>query len=185
MLLDGPPGKKVGLALQRAVFVQHLQGAEQIIGIVVVKGQTVAPVIDEAIFGGEGVIAPIQLGLFLCDGAVRGVLIHLQVDEGTHTVPQLHHATDALFRGGVQVGLDHDAVFPVVHLSVHHSEGVVLHVRVGGERFADFLALPQLRQLRFLIVAVDVPDGVVELVGKLLALDGQYGEILMAVLCAC
>ena len=59
-LLDGPLGEHIGLALQFAVLVQHFQRAQQIVGGIVGKGQTVAPVIDEAVFGGERVVQLIE-----------------------------------------------------------------------------------------------------------------------------
>ena len=58
-LLDGAFGEEIRFALQLPVFIQDLQGAEQIIAVVIGKGQAVTPVVDEAILGGESVIEPV------------------------------------------------------------------------------------------------------------------------------
>ena len=64
ILLDGPLGEHIRFPFQLAIIVQHLQGAEQIVGGIPVKGQPVGPVVDEAKFLGKSVIEPVQLRLF-------------------------------------------------------------------------------------------------------------------------
>ena len=59
MGLDGPFGEHIRLALQPAVLVNDFQGAEQIVGRIIRKGQPVGPVIDETVLSREIVIEPI------------------------------------------------------------------------------------------------------------------------------
>ena len=97
------------------------------------------------------------------------------------------HPLDALFGGGVQIGSDHDAVFPEVNLTVHKSIGEVLHIRVSREGVLNSLTLTQIGQLRFLIGAVDVLHRFMELVGKgnirqrlhsvIHAMSGAFGAV--------
>ena len=58
LLLDGALGEHIRLAFELGLvlIVQHLKGAEQIIGAVVCKGEGVAAAVDEAIFLREAVI---------------------------------------------------------------------------------------------------------------------------------
>ena len=101
-----------------------------------------------------------------------------------HTIPQLHHADHAGHGGGVQPGLYHDAVLPEVHLAVHHSIGVVLHIGVCGDgdlRYGFFL-IAQFRHLHFRDLAVDAPHRFMELLGKVRALDGEHGIVLVPIL---
>ena len=82
------------------------------------------------------------------------------------TYPQRDHALDTLGGGGVQLRFDHAAVFPVVHLAVHHGVGVVFHIGGCGDRRVDLFALAQLWQFRLLIGAANVFHGIMELICK-------------------
>ena len=99
-----------------------------------------------------------------------------------NAVPQLCHALDALLCGGVQVGLDHDGVFPIVHLAIHHGIAVILHVGVCGNGILYGFVLTEVRQLGGFVLAADILNGVSELRGKVRALDGRNGKVLPAVL---
>ena len=74
-------------------------------------------------------------------------------------------------------------MFPEVYVSIHNGEGEVLHVGVGGDGnallFSPFL---QLRRLGLPVLAPDVFDGVMQLVGQFQALNGGHGKVLTAVL---
>ena len=69
------------------------------VGGIPVKGQTVGAVIDKVEFRGKGIIELVQLRLLLADGAVRGKLVHLEVDQVPHTLPQFYHSNNALSIG--------------------------------------------------------------------------------------
>ena len=108
----------------------------------------------------------------------------MQVDQAVDAIPQFHHADHAGRGGGVQPGLYHDAVLPEVHLAVHHGVGVVLHIGVcgdGGLRYGFFL-IAQFRHLHFRDLAVDAPHRFMELLGKVRALDGEHGIVLVPIL---
>ena len=76
------------------------------------------------------------------------------------------HTLDALLGGGIQIGFDHDAVFPEVNLTVHKGIGEVLHIRVSREGVLNGFTLTQIGQFRFLIGSLDMPHRFMELVGK-------------------
>ena len=103
-------------------------------------------------------------------------------DELLYTVPELHHALNARFCCCVQLRFDHAAVFPVVHLAVHHGVGVVFHIGVCGDGRVDLFALAQLWQFRLLIGAANVFHGIMELICKCQPFNGDNGKILLAVL---
>ena len=76
------------------------------------------------------------------------------------------HTLDTLLGGGIQIGSDHDAVFPEVNLTVHKGIGEVLHIRVSREGVLNGFALAQIGQLCLLIGALDMLYRFMELVGK-------------------
>ena len=182
-LPDGALGEHIRLALELCLvlIVQHFKGAEQVIGAVVCKGEGVAPAVDEAVFLGEAVIEAVELLLFGADGNIVG-FPHLEVDEPVNAVPQLCHSLDALLCGGVQVGLDHDGVLPVVHLTVHHGIAVILHVGVCRNGILYGFVLTEVRQLSGSVFAAYALHRCMELRGKVRALDGRDGVILPPVL---
>ena len=182
-LPDGTLGEHIRLALELCLvlIVQHFKGAEQVVGAVVCKGEGVAPAVDEAVFLGEAVIEAVELLLFGADGKIVG-FPHLEVDEPVNAVPQLCHSLHALLCGGVQVGLDHDGVLTVVHLTVHHGIAVILHVGVCGNGILYGFVLTEVRQLCGFVLAADILNGVSKLRGKVRALDGRDGVILPPVL---
>ena len=174
VLLDGPLGEHIRFLLQPPIIVQHFQGAEQIIGGIPVKGQTVGPVVDKAESGGKIVVEPVQLPLLLPDGAVRGVFIHREVNQLPHTVPQADHSHDALLGGGGQGGLHHDGVLPIIDLTVHNGIGVILHAGVRRDRRNLHFpyVLVQLRGRGLPVLAVNMGDRFMELLGEVRAGDG-------------
>ena len=119
--------------------------------------------------------------LFGADGNIVG-FPHLEVDEPVNAVPQLCHSLDALLCGGVQVGLDHDGVLPVVHLTVHHGIAVILHVGVCGNGILYGFVLTEVRQLCGFVLAADILNGVSKLRGKVQILIRFHSKVLPAVL---
>ena len=115
------------------------------------------------------------------DGNVVG-FPHLEVDKPVNTVPQLRQPLDALLCGGVQAGLDHDGVFPVVHLAIHHGIAVILHVGVCGNGILYGFVLTDVRQLCGFVLAADILNGVSELRGKVQILIRFHSKVLSAVL---
>ena len=183
LLLDGALGEHNRLAFELGLvlIVQHLKGAEQIIGAVVCKGEGVAPAVDEAVFLREAVIEAVEPLLLGADGNIVG-FPHLEVDEPVNAVPQLCHSLDALLCGGVQVGLDHDGVLTVVHLAVHHGIAVILHVGVCRNGILYGFVLTEVRQLCGFVLAADILNGVSELRGKVQILIRFHSKVLSAVL---
>ena len=177
---DGAPGEHIGLAPEVSVLVEDFQRAQQVVGGIVRKRLRVSPAVEQAVLCGVGVIAPVQLGLLVPNGAVRRGGVHLQGDELLHTVPQGHHALDAGFGGGAEVGPHHEAVFPVIHLPVHHGIGVVFYIRVGGNGGADGLARAQLRRLGFQVASLKALYGLMKLAGQVCAVQRQAGGFLAA-----
>ena len=106
----------------------------------------------------------------------------MQGNQLIHAIPQRDHALDTLGGGGVQLRFDHAAVFPVVHLAAHHGVRVVFHIGVCGDGRVDLSAFTQLWQFRLLIGAANVFHGIMELICKCQPLNGDNGEILLAVL---
>ena len=165
--LDGTFGEHIRLALQFSVLVQHFQRTQEIVRRIVRKGQSVSSVIDKPVFGGKRIIEPVQFPLLFPNGRIRRVLVHLNVNELMHTVVESNHSFDAGLGGGVQIRFYHAAVFPEVHLAIHHSIRVVFHVGVCRNEGVGFFTLAQLRQLSFLIGAANVFHSVMELIGQL------------------
>ena len=120
--------------------------------------------------------------MLFADFRFRTVLIHLERDQLIHAVPQAHHALDAFPGGGVQIGTGHAAVFTVIYRIIYDGIGVVLDGGVCGDGCVDGLAVAQVGQLRLLIGAVDVLDGLLKLVGQIPSLNGHNGEVLSAIL---
>ena len=177
MGLDGTLGKHIRLALQFAVLVYDLQSTEQIVTGIIGKGQSVCPVIDKAVLGGEIIIESVQLCLLLPDVAVRRGGVHLQINELLDTFPQTHQPFHAGLSGGVQVRPHHTAVFTVIHITVHNGVGVVFYIGVSGNRSVDGFVLAQFRQLGLLVGAANILHGIVQLIGQLQALDGVHGVV--------
>ena len=178
----GSPGEHICLALEVFVLVQFLQRTEQIVGAVLSKGQGVGAGVNKPILCGEAVVEGIQLRLRLPDGFIRNKAVHLLRYELLHAVPQLHHALGTFLCGGVEVGLGHDAVLPVVQLPVHHGVGEVPHIWVCRDGLHDGLILAQIGQLRFRVGSPDIPNCAAELLRKVCALNGRNGKVLPAVL---
>ena len=173
-VLDCPLGEDVRLALQVAVVVQHLQGAQQVVGVVPAEGQAVAPAVDEAVPASEAVVKGVQPPLVAVQGGVR---LHLRRDQLLEAVPQLHHALDAGPCRGVELGPDHDAVLAEPDLAVHDGVGKVLHGGVGGDGLAFGLLRLQLRNLGDPVLAVDAGDGPLQLLGQVCAGGGVHGVV--------
>ena len=109
---------------------------------------------------------------------IRNVGGHLQIDQFPDTFPQADHAFYTLLCCCVQLGLDHAAVFPVVHFTVYQSIGEVLYIRVSGNGSVDFLTFTQIGQFCFLVGAVDVLDSFLKLLCQRNAFLGRYGVVL-------
>jgi len=175
--LDGALGEHIRLAFQLAVLVNDFQRAEQIVAGIIGKGQSVRPVIDQAIFCRKAVIEAVQFRLFILDGAVRCGGVHLQINELLDTFPQPHQSFYTGFGCGIQVRAHHAAVFTEIYSAVHHGVGVIFHIGVGRNGGVDGFALTQLRQLGLLVSAANVLHGIMQLIGKLQPLNGIHGVV--------
>ena len=99
-----------------------------------------------------------------------------------YAVPQGDHAPDPSLRRSGQLGADHDAVFPVVHLAAYQGIRVVLHTGVGRKRGGGLCPILQLRRLGPGIAALDITHRIVEQLGKVRAGDGRHGVVLLPIL---
>ena len=173
-VLDCPLGEDVRLALQVAVVVQHLQGAQQVVGVVPAEGQAVAPAVDQPVARREAVVKGVQPPLVAVQGGVR---LHLRRDQLLEAVPEPDHALDAGPCRGVELGADHDGVLAEPDLAVHDGVGKVLHGGVGGDGLAFGLLRLQLRNLGDPVLAVDAGDGPLQLLGQVCAGGGMHGVV--------
>ena len=96
--------------------------------------------------------------MLLQNGRVRGVGIHLQVDKLPHALPQADHTLNSLNGSSVKLGLDHAAVFTVVHFTVHQGVGEVLYIGVSRDGSVDGFTVTQIGQLGFLVCAGNMLD---------------------------
>ena len=175
--LNGAFGKHIRLALEIAVIVHDFQSAQEEIGGIVGECQLVAPAVDKPILFREAVIEPVQLPLFLLNGGIRDGFVHLEVNQLMDAGAERQHTLDPLLGGGIQIGSDHNAVFPEIDLTVHKGIGEVLHIRVSREGVLNSFTLTQIGQLRFLIGALDMLHRFMELVGKGNILQRLHGVI--------
>ena len=140
---DGALGEHIRLALEVALLVQHFQRTQQEITGVIAKGQTVAPAAQQAVFLGVVIVEVIQIALLPLNVHV-GIPLGLVVNELTHTVPEVDHATDAVFCGNRYLHGIHAAVFPEVHLAIDDGVTEVSHIGIGRNGaviFFQFLML--------------------------------------------
>ena len=164
--LDGAFGEHIRLALEIAIIVHDFQSAQEEIGGIVGECQLVAPAVDKPILFREAVIAPVQFCLFILNGGIRDGFVHLEVDQLMDAGAECQHTLDTLLGSGIQIGSDHDAVFPEINLPIHKGIGEVLHIRVSREGVLNGFALAQIGQLRFLIGALNMPHRFLERAGK-------------------
>ena len=161
LLLDGALGEHIGFSFKVSLTVQHLQGREEVVGIVGIEDRFVGPGVDEAILGDEGIIEGVELLLLALDFRI-GVVLRLVLNELAHTVTETDEALNAALccYGGIHGA--HDAVLTVVYLSVHHCEAKVSHGGISrdGEIFLIFL---QFHILVLFDTAVNILDSIQQL----------------------
>ena len=109
-----------------------------------------------------------------CNLLVR-VAFGLVLNEPADTFPQLDHAADTVFCRDGNLYRVHEAVFPVVHLAIHHRIAEILHCGVGGDGFIFLLV--QLLQLVGLDFRLQKLDGIGKLLGQIFALAGFAGAV--------
>ena len=114
----------------------------------------------------EAVVESVQLCLLIPNGRIRDGFVHLEVDQLMDTGTKRQHTLDTLLGSGIQIGFDHDAVFPEINLPIHKGIGEVFHIRVCWKGVLNGFAFAQIGQLRFLIGSVDMLYRFMELVGK-------------------
>ena len=181
--LDCALCEHIRLAFEIVVLIEHFQGAEQIVGAVIGKGEGIATAVDKTVLCCEIVIESVQLSLGLSDSFIGDISVHLLTDELLHTIPQFNHTFHTLCCCSVKVGLYHAAVFTVINIAVYHGVAVILHIWVGRDRGVDGFAIAKVGQLRFGITALDVLNGIFELNTEVKVFIRFNREILSAVLC--
>ena len=177
MGLNGSPGEHIRFTLQLAVLVDNLQGAQEVIGRIIRKGQPVCPAVNQAVLRGKRIIKLIQGRLLRLNLGSCGAAVQLKGNQLPDAIPQANHAFYPCFCRGVQTGPHHPAVLPEVHRSVYQSIGVISHIGVGRDGGVRGFASPQLRQFGLLISAVDVLYGLLEQHLKFRSLYGTYGVV--------
>ena len=166
MGLNGAFGEHIRLALEIAVIVHDFQCAQKEIGGIVGECQLVAPAVDKSVLFREAVVEPVQLCLLIPNGRIRDGFVHLEVDQLMDAGAECQHTLDTLLGSGIQIGSDHDAVFPEINLPIHKGIGEVLHIRVCWKGVLNGFAFSKIGQLHFLIGSVDMLYRFMELVGK-------------------
>ena len=173
-----PFRKHCSFALELPLLVQIFQGAEQIVRGVLLKQPPVSTVIQQAIFGGKGIIGGVQFCLCRLNVLVR-VVVQLLFDQVVDNLPQLHHAGDTALGGVGQFHLRHHGIFPVEHFAVHHGVGEVFYLRVsrqgapGGFLFGNIGSV----HLGGGVLPLDVLHRFGKLVCKVCTLDGRNGQV--------
>ena len=114
------------------MLVQHLQRTQEAVAGVLGKCQFVAPAADKPIFGRKAVIEGVQLFL-LCLNVLVRVSFGLILNQPADTFPQLDHTPDTVFRCNRNLHRVHEAVFTVVHLTVHNRVAEIPNSRVCGD----------------------------------------------------
>ena len=78
--LDRAFGEHIRFAFEIVVLVENFQGAKQIVGAVIGKGESVATAVDKTVLCGEIVVEFVQLSLGLSDRLVGDISVHLLTD---------------------------------------------------------------------------------------------------------
>ena len=174
-LLDGAFGEHIRLADEVTIAVCNLQRRQQEIGAVIMECRIIGPLEDAAIFFYKGVIEIAQFLLLGGDEVLR-VILRLVLNELPHTIPQANETFDAAQGCGGNVHRLHDAVFPVVNLSVH--DGVREITNRGVSRnCVIFLQFVSALTLILLDGTANVADGGSQQVGEFLPLKGDAGRL--------
>ena len=86
---NGALGEHCSLALELPLLVQIFQRAQQIIRGILLKQPPVFAVVQQAIFGGKGIVGGVQTLLCCLDVLVR-VVVQLLVDQVVDDLAQFH-----------------------------------------------------------------------------------------------
>ena len=81
-------------------------------------------------FGAEGIILAVKLGLQTVDFLVRQVL-QLRIDQSAGSIAQFHQFADTLGRGCVGITLPHDCAFAVIDFIVLYRVAEITHKGIG------------------------------------------------------
>ena len=155
------------------MFVQHLQRTQEAVAGVLGKGQFVATAADKPIFGRKAVIKGIELFLLRLDVLVR-VSFGLILNQPADTFPKLDHTPDTVFRRNRNLHRVHEAVFPVVHLTIHNRVAEIPNGRVCGDGVIFFV-----RFLQFIRLDLGLKE--LNSLGKLLRQVGTFASFAGAV----
>ena len=176
--LNGALGEHIRFSLELSIFVQHLKRTEQIIGGVIRKSQPVCPVVNQPELGAERIVQSVQLPLFAFNRFVAGFL-KLRIHQPIDRIPQSHHALNALLCRSIQFRAHHHRVFAEIYLAVYEGIAVILHVRVGGNRFGNLLALRQFHDLRRAVFAADLLNRLRQLLLQVRPRNGSARRFLL------
>ena len=182
MRFDRALRKHIRFALEVVVFIKDFQRAQQIIGAVIGKRQTVGTGVNETILFRKGIIETVQLSLCLPDGFIGYKPVHLLTNELLYTVAEFYHAFHTLLRGCVQFRTHHAGVLAVIYFAVYHGIGVIADIGVCRNRGVDFFAFTEFGKFGFLIGAADILDRIGKLIFQFKSFDGFHSEVLFSVL---
>ena len=171
------------LGFKLPLLVQIFQRTQQIVGGILLKQPPISAIVQQAIFGGKGIVGDVQT-LLCCLNVGIGVILQLLLNQVVDDLPQLHHAGDTSLGGVGQFHLRHHGVFPVEHLTVHHRVGEVFHIRVSRENMLLVFGIRNIWcfYLNFGVLPLNMLHRFCKLVGKAGALKGCNGEFLPSVL---
>ena len=177
MVLYGAFGEHIGLALQIALVVQHLQGAKRRIGGILIEREAVARAGQKPVFLRELVVKAVQVGLLRFHRLVARA-VQLQINELSGAVAYGNHASDALRRHPSQLHAPHAGVFTVIGLVALHGKTEISHIGICGDGFDLHIIRVLSRHIEFQQLPVgrrNVLDCLRKLFGKHRALDGFTG----------
>ena len=180
---DSALGEHCSLALELPLLVQIFQRTQQIVGGILLKQPPISAVVQQAIFGGKGIVGGVQTLLRCLDVLVR-VVVQLLVNQVIDDLPQLHHAGDTPLGSVGKFHLRHHGVFPVEHLTVHHRVGEVFHIRVSRENMLLIFGIRNIWcfYLNFGVLTLNMLYRLSKLVCKVCTLDGSNGQFLSSIL---
>ena len=99
-------------------------------------------------------------------------------------MPQLHHPGHTAFGGVGKLHLCHNRIFTVIHFTVNHGVGEVLHIRVSRENVSLIFCIRNIWcfDLNFRVQSLNMLDNFGKLVCQHCTLNGAHGAFLTAIL---
>ena len=130
--LNGAFMEHICLAFKLALFVQHLQGAKQKIGVVVAEHGGIGTAVDAPVLFDKGIVFDIQTLLQNLDVSVV-LVFKLGFDQSSCGFPKPDHPLDAVLPRYRGFHGCHDAVLSVIDLTAHKRVREVFDTGIGNQ----------------------------------------------------